>query len=144
MTAIDYKNITVLLIDDDRYTRRLVTQVLLQIGIGRIVEAQEGTEGLVAVVDHTPDVIICDIAMQPMDGVTFLRELRAGGGSSLRQRVPNPDVPVIFLSGQGTETALREAMVLGVDSVISKPPSLAILKKRIDFVLMGQMAAAQR
>lgn len=137
MTDPDYKSITVLVIDDERFTRRLLVQILAQIGVGTIIEATEGTEGLVAVADHQPHLILCDIAMQPMDGVTFLRELRQGGmNGSLK--VENPEVPVIFLSAHGTAAAVKEGMLLGVDSVIAKPPSLAIIKRRIDFILRGR------
>lgn len=122
---------TVLTIDDDKFSRKLVVQILTQIGIKNIVEAADGRTGLQALIDSKPHVVICDVDMQPVNGIEFLKTVRSS--DSVRDR----DVPVIFLSGHGTPDLVKEAMVLGVDSFIAKPPSVAIVKKRIDFVMAG-------
>jgi CheY-like chemotaxis protein len=83
----------VLVVDDDELIRGLVSQVLEREGY-TIVEAADGQEALDALRDWEPALIVLDLRMPRMDGLTFLAEQRSQGLAR--------DVPLIVLSATYT------------------------------------------
>ncbi|MBM3569864.1 MAG: response regulator [Alphaproteobacteria bacterium] len=65
---------TILVIDDDKVVRSLVSRYLTEAGHGT-VEAQNGREGLEAIRVHRPDLILCDVMMPELDGYQVLETL---------------------------------------------------------------------
>ena len=84
-----YENLRVLVLEDEAYIRQIICRLLRQIGFRLINDAENGVDGLREILRVRPQVILCDIHMEPMDGITFLRKLRALGSDPLTQ------VPVI-------------------------------------------------
>lgn len=76
---MDVKN--VLLVDDSKAMRMIVRRTLRQAGFANInvIEAENGKEALTKLSEATPDLILCDWNMPEMNGIEFLRELRAQG-----------------------------------------------------------------
>ncbi len=124
-----YTPLNVLVIDDQPFVRKTVTVILRQMGFTKIKEAENGEVGLLICEDHTPDVIVCDIEMKPIDGLGFLKALRND------EKVKNKDIPVVFLTNHAESEVVKEAISLGVNAFIIKPPSLGALKGKIDKVL---------
>jgi two-component system, cell cycle response regulator DivK len=98
----------VLLVEDDRDTREMYSEYLSYSGM-KVTQAATGRRGLEHAQEHTPDVVVTDIAMPEMDGLEMSRRLRS--------MAPTRDVPIIAVSGQASERA-REA---GADVVLDKP-----------------------
>ena len=98
----------VLLVEDDRDTREMYSYYLSHSGM-RVTEARTGRRALERVREHTPDVVVTDIAMPEMDGLELSRRLRAEASTH--------DVPIIAVSGQASDRA-RQA---GADVVLDKP-----------------------
>ena len=75
---------TILVVDDSKTMRALITRALKQAGFGEhtIVQAGNGLEGLQAAADSSPDLIISDWSMPKMNGLQFLRKLREGGNNT--------------------------------------------------------------
>ena len=97
------------------------------IGFKEIQEVRHGAAGLIACRKNPPDVIICDIEMEKMDGLTFLENLR---------KLPDLDsVPVVFLTNHAEATTVERAKALGASAFMVKPPTLKGIKDRIDHVL---------
>jgi CheY-like chemotaxis protein len=103
----------VLVIDDEPGMRIVVQLCLEDIAGWDVILAQSGQEGLIKARTERPDAIVLDVMMPEMDGLTFLKELRA-----------NPDlprIPVILLTAKVTLTQPQRFAELGVAGAISKP-----------------------
>ena len=128
-TKVDYSQYSVLVIDDQEFIRRIVTDLLRHLEFKQILEAEDGATGFKKIRFFEPDLVICDIEMEPLDGLQFLKILRTA------EDAPNPDVPVIFLTQHAEPDTVMNAQKLGVNSFIVKPPSISTLKSHIDIVL---------
>lgn len=124
-----YEDCAVLVIEDEAFVRLTIAFILRQMGFRRVYEADNGASGLEAYAREKPHIIVCDIEMEPVDGLDFLATLRQRE-SDQRQRVP-----VIFLTNHTQSALLERAMNLGVDAFVVKPPSYTALKDRIDRIL---------
>ncbi|MEO5373511.1 MAG: response regulator [Alphaproteobacteria bacterium] len=125
----DFSHLKALVIDDQAFIRRIVVGLLRQMGFKQVEEAEDGASGLKINNSFHPDIILCDIEMEPIDGLTFLQVLRTS------RDVVNSKVPVIFLTSHAESDIVRRARQLNVNSFVVKPPSLAALMERIVFVL---------
>ena len=112
----------VLVIDDDSALRFTLEAVLEDAGLE--VEVQDGGEGgLAAFEARGADVVITDLAMQPMDGMAVLEKMRA----------QDPSVPVMMLTAHGSERVAVAAMKAGAFDYLPKPfdpEELALAVKR--------------
>ena len=100
---------TVLVIDDELQIRRLL-RVSLEANNYRVLEASTGQEGLAAAAQHRPDIIVLDLGLPDMDGVSVLKRLREWSR-----------VPVLVLSVQDREDDKIKALDHGADDYITKP-----------------------
>jgi CheY-like chemotaxis protein len=109
--------------------RKFVADLLRQIGIHQIHEASEGKGALVEAIKFQPDLVLSDIHMEPMDGIEFIEKLRA---------LPNPyfaHVPVILMTADTTKETLTEALPLGINGYMIKPPTLEAMRAKIKAVM---------
>ncbi len=111
--------IKVLLVDDEKRFRASTEKILIRRGFG-VTTAGTGEEALERLTDG-PDVVVLDIRMPGMDGLTALRELKRRA----------PDVPVIMLSGHGTEDAARVALDQGAFDFLAKPCDIDLLVAKL-------------
>ena len=125
----DYQPFTVVVIEDQAFVRKTIVQLLGQLGLGRIGEAEEGAAGLVECRRLNPDIVVCDIDMRPVNGLDFLTRLRSADD------IRNPRTPVIFLTKHSESEVVKEAMALGVNAFVVKPPTLPALRERVDHYL---------
>lgn len=124
-----YQDLDALVIEDDEIQRKITIQALKVVGIGSVRGAEDGETGLRACMDRLPDLIVCDIEMEPMDGMAFLKALRRTRSTKVR------DIPIVFLTSHNESATVQEAVKQGVNAFIVKPPTLKSLKSRIDAVL---------
>lgn len=99
----------VLVIDDELQIRRLLRACLEGNGY-RVLEASSGQEGITQAAQHPPDVIILDLGLPDMDGVTVLKRLREWS-----------HVPVLVLSVRDREEDKIVALDNGADDYVTKP-----------------------
>ncbi|MCR9257066.1 MAG: response regulator [Alphaproteobacteria bacterium] len=125
MQALDWGKVKVLIIEDEVHTRSIIRQLLGRLMVRRIEEASEGKEGINKAVNFQPDIIFCDIHMEPVDGLKFLGVLRSMKSSGVAR------TPVIFLTADAEQETVIAAKKLDVDGYLVKPVSAADLKKRI-------------
>src|SRR3546814_16283353 len=92
MTSSDFAALCFLLVDDNPRTRAVVRTILEWLGMTRIREAVDGTDGIHQFQLFPADIIICDRVMAPMDGLEFVRRVRTG------EKSPNRYVPIIMLT----------------------------------------------
>lgn len=120
---------TILLVDDDAGMRRLLRK-MLEMGGYSVVEAADGLEALAQLENITPEIIILDVMMPNMDGITFCIQLRQ-----------NPQwvlLPVIMLSGKTQQWAIDEGLAAGANEYLCKPIAFGSLLQKV----RGVMAAA--
>ena len=113
---------TVLVIEDDPDMREL-ERTALACGGHDVVLAANGSEGLRALERDRPCLILLDLMMPVMDGLTFLTERRKRGVA--------PDVPVVCVSAGGDEI-IAQAMRLGARECVHKPADLTELCERVE------------
>jgi CheY-like chemotaxis protein len=121
--------IKVLVVEDEHYSRKVIRTLLTAIGVEQIQEANDGASGLAAIQAHNPDIVLLDWEMPGMDGAEFMRKVRSPA------TFPNPDVPIIMLTGHGERSRVVEAVNLGVHEFLLKPVSSTALMTRILGVL---------
>ncbi len=105
----------VLLVDDNQHMRVLLTEILRAIGVRHIFEAANGAEAVQMLRVHPIDIVMTDLAMQPLDGIDFTRLIRQSPDS------PNPMIPIIMISGHSTIQRVAEARDAGVTEFLAKP-----------------------
>jgi len=120
-----YDLLKILLVDDNRYMRVLLGEILRAVGVKEIHEAGDGAEGLKVMQGRKIDLVITDLSMQPMDGIDFVRLLRNSPDS------PNPLAPVIMITGHSTAARVAEARDAGVNEFMAKPLSARAVLERL-------------
>jgi len=126
---ISFSRMNALIVEDQSFIRTVVSRILKQLDFNNIWEAEEGTAGLDIALERRPDVIICDIEMAPMDGLTFLQLLRQK--EELGRRTP-----VVFLTNHAQKDIVLKARDLGVNAFIAKPVTVLGLRDKLA-VLLG-------
>ena len=124
-------NKQILVVDDDRNIREVVSMCLHKLKGWNIVAVSSGQEGLDRVLSKSPDAIVLDVMMPEMDGLAFLRQLRAN---------PNhKSIPVILLTANRYLPDRDLLTKLGVVETISKPFLPIDLVRQIDRALEGNI-----
>ncbi len=103
---------TVLIVDDEALVREMGQEVLQRLNF-KPLTAMDGADGLIQVASHLTDLrlIITDLHMPHMDGLTFVRVVRR----------MLPDIPIVISSGRLEEPQVGEFAELGVKSRLDKP-----------------------
>jgi DNA-binding response OmpR family regulator len=114
---------TILVVDDEPNIADLVELYLRRDGY-RVVKAGNGEDGLKAVEDHRPRLVVLDVGLPDVDGLEVCRRLRA-----------TSTMPVIFLTARDTEVDRVLGLELGADDYVTKPFSPAELVARVKAVL---------
>ncbi|MFZ0742920.1 MAG: response regulator [Terracidiphilus sp.] len=114
-----------LIVDDSSVMRKIVERSLRQAGLDLLVvhEAASGTEGLEMLRANQVDLILSDINMPSMDGLEFLRQLRAQNLA--------PGVPVVMITTESSEEHVKQAIQSGAQGYIRKPFTAEQVKERV-------------
>ncbi len=121
---------TVLVVDDEPMVREVVARYLELDGL-RVEQAADGTAAAEWLSHHRPDLVVLDIMLPGMDGLSILRQLRTAG-----------DVPVILLTARADEIDRVLGLELGADDYVVKPFSPRELAARVRTVLRRVNAPA--
>jgi two-component system chemotaxis response regulator CheY len=117
--------IRALIVDDSSVMRKIVERSLRQAGLSALVvyEAGSGTDGLEVLKSRQVDLILSDINMPSMDGLEFLRQLRAQNLA--------PGVPVVMITTESSEEHVKQAILSGAQGYIRKPFTAEQVKERV-------------
>jgi len=116
----------VLVIDDDRYTRLKLSQMIQQEGY-RVEAANDGEQGLEAYGRLHPNLILVDAMMPVMDGFTFCQQFQTLPGSER--------TPVLMITGLDDQASVDQAFAVGAVDYVTKPIHWPVLRQRIRRVL---------
>lgn len=100
-----------LLVDDSSTMRKIQRRTLEKLGFGDVLEAEDGNQGLAQVESGKPDIVITDWNMPNLDGLSFVKQLRAGGHT----------VPIIMVTTEAEKSKVVEAIKAGINDYLIKP-----------------------
>jgi len=103
----------VLVVDDFATMRRIVKNVLKQIGFTNISEADDGKTALKALKVEKFDLILCDWNMPEMSGLEVLKQMKSDDALK--------DIPFVMVTAEAQKDNIIEAVKAGVNSYIVKP-----------------------
>ena len=117
--------IRTLIVDDSSVMRKIVERALRQAGLELMVvhEAGNGNEGLELLKAKPVDLILSDINMPAMDGLEFLRQIKAQNLA--------PGVPVVMITTESSEEHVKQAILAGAQGYIRKPFTAEQVKERV-------------
>ncbi|WP_174278858.1 response regulator [Sphingomonas bacterium] len=118
----------VLFIEDDRMNRRVVRDMLNVAG-ATMTEAEDAPTGLQLIDEHRFDMVLVDLRMPGMDGITAIGHIRARPDDKAR-------VPVIVVTADTAPDLRERCLAAGADDVIFKPVAMDAL-----FDAMGRLLA---
>ncbi len=120
-------NMRVLLVDDFSTMRRIIRNLLKDIGYTNVEEAEDGAVALTKLKAETFEFIISDWNMPNMTGIELLKAVRAD--TSLKA------LPFLMVTAEAKPENVTEALKAGVNNYIVKPFTSATLKEKIDKIL---------
>ena len=106
------KSLTLLYVEDDETTRELTSEFLSRL-VGVLITAENGADGLNAYQTHSPDIVITDVQMPVMDGLTMIQKIRDLDKCR--------SVPVLVMSAFEQVDYLKRSIPLGAFDYIVKP-----------------------
>ena len=113
----------ILVIDDEEWLREMVNLALRQRGYS-VVEAENGSVGIEKARKELPDLILCDVNMEKVDGYLTL--------SALRSEPVTATIPFILMTGLADNAGMRHGMELGADDYLPKPFSIEALYAAVE------------
>jgi len=116
----------VLVVEDDAGTQRLLSKQLTAKGF-EVTIATNGFDGLMQLEMSKPDVIICDVNMPELDGIGFVRAIKA--------KIETRKIPVIFLTASNDPRHMVDGINVGARFYLTKPFEINELLWKINRVL---------
>lgn len=134
LTPADVAGLKILVVDDHANTVRLIGDVLRAAGVSMVYTASDGMRARGMLFQVQPDIIFTDSKMPYMDGLELTRSIRRAAVAS-DPRVPNPQVPIVMVTGNTSVRDVHVARLAGVNEFVIKPFTPAALLSRIQLVL---------
>jgi two-component system, chemotaxis family, chemotaxis protein CheY len=131
------QTLSVLVVDDNQYMRKMVRNLLVNCGIKDIYEAADGIAALDIIRTVVPDVVILDWEMPLLSGAELVRIVRSPGV------FPMPDTPIIMLTGHCERWRVVEAVRLGVNEYLTKPVSAKAIYDRLVSIMAQPRPSVQ-
>ncbi len=119
----DFK-IKVLVVDDFPTMRRIVKNLLKQLGFENIDEADDGVNALAKLKNGGFGLVVSDWNMPNMEGIDLLR--------AVRQEPSVKDIPFLMVTAEAEKEKVIEAIKAGVDNYIVKPFTAEVLKEKLE------------
>jgi len=110
---------TIVIIDDEPQIRKVLS-IALESSDFKVVEAENGNNGVVQTATNHPQLVILDLGLPDRDGLSVIKELRTW-----------TDIPIIVLSVRNSEEDIVKALDLGADDYLTKPFNTSELLARI-------------
>jgi two-component system chemotaxis response regulator CheY len=124
---------SILIVDDSSLVRSQLRAALEAKG-ARVVEAENGSEGLWRARENLVDLVVADIHMPVMDGIRMVEELR---------KIPEyATTPIFILTSDAASSRAEEGKKAGANAWILKPVKTELLWKAIEKALFGRASSA--
>ena len=129
--------LSILVVDDNQYTRKLTRMMLMNIGAKSIFEANDGVVALDVIRNANPDIMLLDWDLRLMSGPQIMQIVRAPGIFT------KPFLPVIMLTLHASHARVNEAIQLGVNEILAKPTSPKLLRDRLLSIIVNPRPMVQ-
>jgi two-component system, chemotaxis family, chemotaxis protein CheY len=117
----------ILIVDDSKTVRNLVAFIMRKEGF-KVTAAEDGLDGLEKLYSEPKiDLIVSDINMPRMDGITFIR--------TVREQEAYRDIPIVVLSTEGEEKDIQVGLSIGANLYMVKPAQPETMVKNIKMLL---------
>lgn len=116
-----------LIVDDFQTMRRIVRNILRQLGFENFDEAEDGEQAYVKLKDGGFDFVISDWNMPHVDGITLLKRVRSDPALK--------DMPFLMVTAEAEKDKVIEAIRSGVSNYVVKPFTAEVLKEKMDRIL---------
>jgi two-component system, chemotaxis family, chemotaxis protein CheY len=120
------QNMKILTVDDFSTMRRIIRNMLRQLGYNNVVEAEDGAEALSLLHREKVDFVISDWNMPNMSGLDLLKAIRADDNLK--------PLPVLLVTAEALKENVVEALKAGVNNYVIKPFTAETLKEKIDAI----------
>lgn len=121
------QNMKILVVDDFSTMRRIIKNILREIGYNNVDEADDGSTALEKLKASKFDFVVTDWNMPNMPGIELLK--------AIRQDETLKETPVLMVTAEAAKENVVTAVAAGVNNYIVKPFTAAALKERIDIIL---------
>jgi two-component system chemotaxis response regulator CheY len=118
------KNIKILVVDDFSTMRRIVKNLLRDLGLTNVVEADDGNTAFPILKEGGIDFLITDWNMPGMEGIDLVKAVRANDKMK--------SMPILMVTAEAKREQIILAVKAGVNGYIVKPFTAATLKEKID------------
>lgn len=125
MLNYDFSNVNALVVEDQDLMRYLLTGVLRQLGLNRVVATGDGRAAIKALAKFTPDVIFTDYKMEPMNGFQLIKVIRSGDTPVERF------IPIVLVTAYTSTREIVRARDLGATEFLAKPISVRLVYLRL-------------
>jgi two-component system, chemotaxis family, chemotaxis protein CheY len=122
---INYR-MKVLVVDDFATMRKIVRNILKQIGFEDITEAEDGNAALRVIKNEPIGLVVTDWNMPNMTGLDLLREIRKDPQTA--------DTPVLMVTAEGLKENVMEAVKAGVNNYVVKPFTAEVLQEKLETI----------
>jgi CheY-like chemotaxis protein len=110
----------ILIVDDEKAYARVVKEALIPLGL-EVLTVYDAMEAMYALQKGTPDLILLDVMMPEIDGLSLLRWLRENSGDKR--------IPILIVSAKATPEDQEAARRAGADGFLAKPFTMQDLKE---------------
>ena len=117
----------ILIVDDDLWMTKVLNKTIKNIGYSDTAIVHNGIEAVSTALEYAPELIILDLVMPELDGLTTLK--------LLKNITSTQSIKIIICSGNNDVENLAKAMKLGAADFIAKPFSAETIKEKIELVL---------
>jgi two-component system chemotaxis response regulator CheY len=129
--AMDFdKNMKILIVDDFATMRKVIRNLLRQIGYQNVTEAEDGVEALKELKSQKIEFVISDWNMPNMSGIELLKAVRADSELS--------GLPFLMVTAESLKENVVEAVKAGVSNYIVKPFTAEVLSEKIKKIIEKQ------
>lgn len=126
------RSLNVLIVDDSKVIRSAIREIL-ELGNIQVTEASNGKDALELVYNNVPDLVLLDVVMPGMDGISVLK--------TLRKSYSKLQLPVILVTSLGSSSEIVQALDFGANDYVTKPVDFDVLWARVSNQLMQKQTA---
>lgn len=124
--------LNVLIVDDSHEVRSAIREIL-ELGNIQVTEARDGEEALELVYHSPPDLVLLDVVMPGIDGISVLK--------ILRKTFSKLQLPIVLITSRGSSNEIVQALDYGANDYITRPVDFDVLWARLSNQLMQKQAA---
>lgn len=127
--GLNFRDLTVLVIDDMESMRVILHSILKSLGVGRVLEVESAERGLEILKAKPVDIVISDMRLEGMQGCEFVQTVRSGEDGL------DPFLPIVMISAHTEKERILLARDSGISEFLAKPISAKQVYQRLQSIV---------